>query len=278
MAIVAGLRLTGKPSAAMRSAMLHGLDQLGPYRAPPLALVVALALTRAGRVRAVFPFVSTAVAALLGWAWLLEGARPWRMLWAPVGTAQHLVLAAAAAIGLGLVGARRHGRWIVLGAVVAVAWWVAGSPPARDEFWRVWLAGALAIGVVQWASAAEQVRGVAAPFALAAGLGAAGAAWPWPLAALVLAAAALPGLRGGVPVLPLAVLTGATATAASLGAGRLVQGRVTAVDCACVLALLAPRAVPSVARRLGTRNVAAPFIVVIGAAALTWAVRHLTFR
>lgn len=255
----------------MRPGMMHGIGVIGPYRAAVLALVVAVGLVLAGRARPVLGRVSLGVGALLGWGWLLGGVQPWRMVWAPVGVAERLVLVAVVVIGVGVVGKR--GRWWGVGVTVAAAWWVAGSGLARGEFWRVWLVGGLAIWAAYRASGRDGGRGLAAPLGLAAGLAGAGAVG-WAPVAAVLAGAAVPGAEA----LGLAVLSGAAAVGASLGAGGLVRGRGNAVDLVCLVAVLAPAAVPGVARRLGRYRVGAPVVMAVGCGVLGWAAAHLRLR
>lgn len=248
------------------------------YEAPLLAFAASLALVAAGRVRAV-PWATGAAAAagmLLGWAWRL--ARPFalpaleRSLSASAGTARHLLLIAAVALGAGLLAERGRSRWLTAAAAVFVGWWMACSPAAGAQFWRAWLAGALLVVLLLDANGRGGAgRLVAVPLALAAGLLAVGAPAPWPDVALVAAGAALPLLAADIATpLPLAMLGAAMAMAASLGAGRLARGGFGAVDLACLLALAAPWLVAPAAQRLGRAAPAAPVAVAAVAGALAW--------
>ncbi len=254
------------------------------YEAPLLAVAASFALVIAGRMRAV-PWATGAAAAagmLLGWGWRLD--RPvalsalGRSLSASAGTAQHLLLIAAAALGAGLLAERGRSRWLAMAAAVLVGWWMARSPAAGAQFWRAWLAGAALVMLLLGAESrgangrlGGAGRLTAVPFALVAGLLAVGVPAPWPNVALVGAGAVLPLLaaEGAVP-LPLAMLGAAMVMAASLGAGRLARGGFGPVDLACLLALAAPWLVSPAAQRLGRAAPAAPIAVAIVAGALAW--------
>ena len=249
------------------------------YEAPLLAFAVSSALVLAGRMRAL-PWATgaaTAAGMLLGWVWRLY--RPFalptleRTLSASAGTAQHLLLIAAVALGAGLLAERGRSRWLTAAAAVLVGWWVARSPAAGAQFWRAWLAGAVLVVVLLGASGRGSGAGrlAAVPLALAAGLLAVGAPAPWPDVALVAAGAALPLLAAeNATPLPLAMLGAAMTVAASLGAGRLVRGGFGPVDLACLLALAAPWLVAPAAQRLGRATPAAPVAVAAVIGALAW--------
>lgn len=245
------------------------------YEAPLLALALSLALVFAGRMRRTAWATGGAAGtgALLGWGLRLGGPRPWSALIAPASTAQHLLLVAAVALGAGLLGARLRGawpgRWLAVAVAILVGWWVARSPAAGAQFWRAWVVCAALVAPLLRAGDAGRLA--AAPLALGAGLLAAGASAPWQDIGFVVAAAALPLLAAqGVAPLPVALLGAATATAASLGAGRLARGGIGSVDLACALALAAPWLVAPAARRLGRAAPAAPIAVAVVAGALAW--------
>lgn len=131
----------------------------------------------------------------------------------------------------------RRGRWVRWGPVwlaAGLTWWVAHMPGGQEEFWRVWAVASVAVWVLARGVGAiapgKAVRASAAAAALAGGLAVTGAPLGWLVAALVL-------LVSG-PVAP--VLTGVTAVAASLGAGRLGRGGFGPVDAACVGSVLVP--------------------------------------
>ena len=249
------------------------------YEAPLLGFAASLVLVLAGRTRAAPWAASVAAAAgmLLGWAWRLD--RPSRLaalghtLFASAGTAQHLLLVAAAALGAGLLAEKGRSRWLTLAAAILVGWWMARSPAAGVQFWRAWLVGALLVVLLLAVDgrAGGAKRLAAVPLALAAGLVAVRAPVPWPDVALVAAGAVLPPLvvADGAP-LPLAMLGAALALGASLSAGRLARGGFDSVDLACLLALAAPWLVAPAARRLGRAEPAAPVVVAVVAGALAW--------
>ena len=265
------------PSLAMLPAPVPMLWRA--YEAPLLGFAASLVLVLAGRTRAA-PWatgVAAAAGMLFGWAWRLD--RPFRLaafghsLSASAGTAQHLVLVAAAALGAGLLAGRGRGRWLAAAAAVLVGWWMARGPAAGAQFWRAWLAGSLLMVLLLAATgrAGDAKRLAAVPLALATGLLAVRAPVPWPDVALVGAGAVLPLLatEGAAP-LPLAMVGTAMAMGADLSAGRLARGGFGAVDLACLLALAAPWLVAATARRLGRAERAAPVVVAVVAGAVAW--------
>jgi hypothetical protein len=246
---------------------------LGAHQAPVLAIAVSLALVLTGRLpRAGWAAGAAAGAgALLGWGARLGGPRPWRLVFAPESTPQHLLLVAAVILGAGLLATKVRSRGLAAASAVLAGWWVALSPAAGVQFWRAWLAIAV-LPILLLRVAADTKRLAAAPLALAAGLLATGAPSPWPDVGLVAAAAALPLLaaEGAMAPLPLALLGVTTAAAADLGAGRLPRAGFGPVDLACLLALAAPLAVAPAARRLGRAAPAAPAAVAVIAGVLAW--------
>lgn len=228
-----------------------------------VAVAVVLSMALLGRVVARPGFGPAAAAAgvLAGWAALLP-AQAWRAVLTPRGMMDALLLPAVAAVLLGLLSPWLRGRaerWGPVLLILLTGWWVAGA--GRAEFWRVWLV----VGLAAWAlgRGATGARVTAAALALWGGLVLAGAPAMWIAAALVaVAASGAVWAAGGVlpPVLLVAV-----AACADLAAGRLVRGRVTAVDVACVLAVAAAWLVPVLAPRLGRRT--GPLLAVPVAAA-----------
>lgn len=277
--------LTGKPAVAMRAAMSFSFQHLltmpgGVLLHHPVlsacmpalaALGVALALGLAGRATgARWPAAASgAMGALTGWV-ALPGVAP-RAVLAPRAMADFLLLPAAAAALAGIASPRlrgRAGRWLPWALAVLAGWWLAGSAPARPEFWRVWFAVVLAAwllarGVGMPGAPGAGGRALAAALALWGGLLLAGAPPVWVAAALVAAAAGAAWPVGGaLPPLLLATV----AAAADLGAGRLAQGRLNAADLACLLAPGAAWLVPRMAARLGR---AGRVLAMPAAAALT---------
>ncbi len=240
----------------MRAAMpsfsfAHPFTMPGFSAAPPLlAFGVGLAGRAAGARWAVA--ASGAAGALAGWMALLPWASAPRAVLAPRAVPEFLLLPAAAAALAGIAASRLRGRaerWAPWALAVLAGWWLARSAPARPEFWRVWFAVVLAAWLLTRAAGTSGANGraLAAALALWGALLLAGVPPVWAAAA----AAGAAWLAGGA--LP-PVLLAALAAAADLGAGRLVQGRVNAVDLACLLAPGAAWLVPWTAARLGRRG------------------------
>ncbi len=259
---------------------------LSAYMAPLLASGVALALGLAGRATgARWPIAASgAMGALAGWMALLPWGAALRAVLTPRAMTDALLLPAAAAALAGIASAGLRGRaerWLPWALAVLAGWWLAGSTPARPEFWRVWLAVVLAAwllgrGVGGAGAPGAGGRAMAAALALWGGLLLAGAPPVWVAAALVAAAAGAAWPLGGA--LP-PVLLATVAAAADLGAGRLVQGRLNAVDLACVLAPGAAWLAPRMAGRFGAgRPGAGRVLAVPAAAALTAGVAWLGGR
>jgi len=246
--------LTALPSRT--AALLHGAA-VHAYAPPMVALVGALALGLIGKAGPRwFVGAAGAVGAFAGWTALLPVSAALRAVLTPRAMADFLLLPAAAVALSGLAAPWLRGRaerWLPLTLGVLAGWWLAGSAPARPEFWRVWLA----IAVVAWALARSVDpdknggRALAAALALWGGLLVAGAPPVWNAAALVAVAAAAAAwcLGGALP--PVLVVT--VAAAADLGAGRLVRAGLNAADLACLLALGAAWLTPWAEARLGMR-------------------------
>jgi len=262
-------------------AALHN-DVLYAYAPPLLAFGVALALGLTGRATgARWPVAASgAVGALAGWMALLPWTAALRAVLAPRAMADFLLLPAAAAALAGLAASRLRGRaerWLPWALMALTGWWLARSATAQLEFWRVWLTVVLAAWLLARGVEGAGGRALAVGLALWDALLLAGAPPVWIAAALVAAAASAAAwpLGGAVPP----VLLAAAATAADLGSGRLVQGRLNAADLACLLApgaaWLVPRIAPGLAARLGRTG---PVLAVPAAAALTAGVAWLGGR
>lgn len=262
-------------------AALHN-DVLYAYAPPLLAFGVALALGLAGRATgARWPVAASgAVGALAGWMALLPWTAALRAVLAPRAMADFLLLPAAAAALAGLAASRLRGRaerWLPWALMALVGWWLARSATAQPEFWRVWLTIVLAAWLLARGVEGAGGRALAVGLALWGALLQAGAPPVWIVTALVAAAASAAAWPLGGTLPP--VLLAAAATAADLGSGRLVQGRLNAADLACLLApgaaWLVPRIAPGLAARFGR---AGPVLAVPAAAALTAGVAWLGVR
>ena len=259
--------LPGRAEAVLHSGMLYA------YAPPLTALGVTLALGLIGKAGA-RPLAAAAGAggALTGWAALLPVAAALRAMLAPRALADFLLLPALAVALAGLASPWLRGRaerWLPLALMVLAGWWLAGSAPARTEFWRVWLA----IGVAAWLlarAAGQRAAGgqmLAAALALWGGLLVAGAPPVWIAAALVAVAAAAAAWCLGAALPP--VLMATAAAAADLGAGRLVRAGLNPADLACLLALGAAWLMPPVQARFGRRlRRAGPAAAALATAAL----------
>jgi len=265
--------LPGRAEALLHAAALHA------YAPPLTALGAALALGLVGKA-GLRPLLAAAGAggALAGWAALLPIAAALRAVLAPRAMADFLLLPAAVAALAGLASPWLRGwaeRWLPVALAVLAGWWLAGSTPARPEFWRVWLA----VGAAAWLLArpvgnyAAGGRALAAAVALWGGLLVAGAPAVWIAAALVAVAAAAGAWCLGAALPPMLVAT--VAAAADLGVGRLVRAGLNAADLACLTAIGAAWLAPLVEARLGRRlGGAGPAAAALSAAALatgaTW--------
>ena len=169
-------RLFTMPGAAiLHDPVLHA------FQPPLLALGVALALGLIGRAAGARWLLANAGAAgaLAGWMMLPAGA-VLRTVLTPRTMTDFLLLPAAAVLVVGLAAPWLRGRaerwrgraerWLPIALAVLAGWWLAGSAPARPEFWRVWLA----VGLVAWLLA--RGGGAGAVGRAAGGRGAAGLA------------------------------------------------------------------------------------------------------
>ncbi len=259
--------LPGRAEAALHSGVLHA------YAPPVAAFGVALALGLIGRAGP-RPLLAVAGAggALAGWAALLPMAAALRAVLAPRAMADFLLLPAVAVVLAGLAAPWLRGRaerWLPWASIVLSGWWLARSAPARMEFWRVWLAAGVAAWLLTRAAGQRAAGGqvLAAALALWGGLLVAGAPPIWIAAALVAVAAASAAWLLGAALPP--VLLATVATAADLGAGRLVRAGLNAADLACLLALGAAWLVPPVQMRFGRQfGRASPAATALSVAAL----------
>jgi len=256
-------------------ALLH-VPVLHAYEPPLVALGVALVLGLIGWAAGARWLATTAGAAgaLAGWVALLPLATALRAVLAPRAMADFLLLPAVAVVLAGLAAPWLRGRaerWAPVALAVLVGWWLAGSAPARPEFWRVWLA----VGLAAWLLARGAGQGapggggrvLAAALALWGGLLVVGAPPVWIAAALVAVAAALAAwpLGGALPPL----LVASVAAASDLGTGRLVRAGLNAADLACLLAFGAPWLARWTGMRSGKRlGRAGPAVAVVASAGL----------
>ncbi len=234
-----------------------------------LTVAAAGALLLRGR-RGAWTAVAAATAVSVGWALLSPGVQA---LWAPRGLLEHLA-APAVAVTLAAALAIRFGRPRALtgAATLFAAWWIAGAPAARPEFWRVGFAILAGTWLLHRLGAGEGRRALAAALTLWAGLVVAGAPGAWIGASLVLAGAAAGVSVGGA--MPAALLAMGI-VAADVAAGRLMRGGVGLVDLVCLAAIAAPAAGGWAERALGRRLgragiVAAPVLVAAVAVLLAW--------
>ncbi len=259
--------LPGRAEALLHDAVLHA------YAPPLVALGVALAIGAIGKA-GVRPLLAAAGAggALVGWAALLPMTAALPAVLIPRAMPDFLLLPALVAMLAGLATPWLRGRaerWLPVALAALAGWWLAGSMPARAEFWRVWLAVGVAAWLLTRAAGPLAVGGrmLAAALALWGGLLMAGASPVWIAAALVAVAAAAGAwcLGAALPPVLMAAVLGATV----LGAGRLVRAGLNATDLACLLALGAAWLPPWIEARLGRRlGRAGPATAVLGTAAL----------
>ena len=261
-----------------RAASLAWAAHRAPLLASALALAVALLATALRR-----PALAAAagpVGVAVGWAALAAVGGAPRLALSPRTLPERLLLPAALALVAVAVLPLARGRWatagwMLLGALIG--WWLAGTPAARVEFWRVGAACTL----LAWALAASAGRdagpAAAAALTLWGALLLVGAPAMSLGAASVVAAAALGSLvaRPWPPAPALAVLAAAAAAAASLGGGRLVRGQVAAVDVACLAAAVAPWLVRPIGGLVPRAAWLAPFAAAAAATGAAWAIARV---
>lgn len=218
-----------------------------------------------------------AAGALAGWA-LLPGVAL-QSVWVPRTVPDHLLLPAAAALAAALASPwlrGRAGRWMPAVLALAVGWWVAGSAPARPEFWRVWATVAAAVLLLPRLTGPGGAQSAAVAASLAVGLLAAGAPPVWVVVATVAAGAAVGAWATGGAI-PATVLVVAAAVV-DLGAGRLVRAGFNGMDLACILPPLAALMTPAIGARLGRLGRTAQPAAVAAAAALVGAAAYIGAR
>ena len=250
------------------------MANLVPIAAPLAVAVVAVIAGRlATRRRPEWRPVAAAAALVVGWAVLAGGPRAW---WAPRLVVDHLAGAALALVLGAAMAVRLRGRaqaWAALIAAGAAAWWIAGAPAARPEFWRCWFAVMVLGWVVRRFGFDAGAPALALGSTLAFGLFAAGAPLGDVVVAVVVCGVVLVGWRErrAVPAMALAVAV----AAAELGAGRLVRGGIGMVELVCVAAIAAAAlrgwAGGVLQRRLGrSTEVVAPVALALAGAAFAW--------
>jgi len=268
--------LTGQGDDAKRADMLSlpNLVLFQGYGPALLALAVALVVGAAARLSGRGGAgLAGAAGALAGWAAMAPSLVA---AWSP-RTVQDFALLPAAGVLLAAAAAPwlrgRPGRWLPALLTVGAGWWLAGSTPARPEFWRVWAVVAVAAVLLGRVFGTQGGRSVATAAALAVGLVVAKAAPAWLGFGAVLGLAAVgAGVTGGA--MP-AVLVVVGAAVVDLGLGRLVRGGFNAIDLACVLApvagLVAAWAVPRLGRRWGVmRDVVGVLVGMAVVAGAVW--------
>ena len=243
----------------------NGLDTFwAAYAGPVLAFGVSLLAVALGRLTR-GRWLPAAVGVLVGWAVLVPVQALGVALITPRTPVDFLLLPVLLTLVAGLLPGRL-GRWAPVLVVVAAGWWLAGSPAAGRQFWRVWAAVALAAWLLSRAVRQEPGRGVAAALTLWGGLVVAGAPPVWGVVSLVLLAAALALLAGRAALPP--VLVAVAGAAACLGSGRMARGGFGAVDAAVLLVIAAPVLVPVLRARMGRLGRAGPVLAVPASAAL----------
>ncbi len=249
------------------------------YLSAFLALAVALAgglLCRGKSKSGVLPAIGAA-ACLAGWAALVPFASLPREAWSPRAGPELLLLPAVGAVLAVLAAARLGGRlerWGPALLAILAGWWIASSPVARPEFWRVWFFTGLLAWLLSRLIAGQSGRGLASGLALWGGSVLAGAPAGWAGAALVLAAAwagLLPAEAGAVP----SALVAATIAGADLASGRLLHGGLDLTDCVCLGACVAPMLTQPIANRFGKRlggavNLLAAAVAAVLTVAFAW--------
>jgi hypothetical protein len=249
------------------------LALLPVWRPPAAAALIAAAARLTGLARSPRgPALSAAAATLAGW--LLQGM--------PAGAWPHLVWMAGHAgwlPGFGLAGlavivaadmAVRTGRrgprwWLLPASAAACAWWLRGAPLSGAGIINgmpVFLCLCAAFPLARRLARTDPGWGSAgAALALAGSLAVTGAAPAWPRAALVPGAAGLVllGLRDVGPALASLLVVVAAATLVASDHGRL-----TPVDAACLVPLLAWVLVPLLTPRISRTGPALACLVAAG--------------
>lgn len=249
---------------------------LTAYAAPLAAFVIATALPLVARGKA-WVEVAGGLGVLAGWVLLLPLPPVTRVIWAPHRGVEMLVGPAVACVaGVALIACRggRQARLISVLLAAFAGWWVARIGVGTADFWRVWLAISGLTWVVGRITAVRADRFLVLALALWGGLAVAGVGAAWLMAAVVVAAAAAglvaSGTKTALPAASVAALLGA----ADLTRGRLLRGRLDAVDLACLAALVAPLVSAALAGRLGrlSDRLAPVLAGIVGAAATVAAV------
>ncbi len=247
--------------------------------APVAALLVAVVALAGGR--SVRPLLACAagLGALAGW--LVLAPEPLALLH-PAGLLARLPGVGLLAAAAGLVSLRGP-AWLAKVATVAMGAaagaWLAGAAGRAgvDAMQPPVLAGAV-LAFLVGRRLERPSQAIVAAAVLAGGLLAAGTPVVWPLAAMVVGAAALASLGGGA-LSPVAVALAGLTVAADLAQGRFRAG-FNAVDAACLAPLLALWLLPRIegriarvnAKRLGPWSAAA-VTVAVGVAAVWLAAR-----
>ena len=251
-----------------------------------LSALVALAIALAGgllcrdKSRQALLAGIGAAACLAGWAVLLPISGLLRAAWSPRNGPELLLLPAAASVLAGLAAGRLRGRlqrWAPALLAIFTAWWLATSPLARPEFWRVWFVAAFLTWPLSRAIAGQAARGLASGLALWGGLVLAGSPSSWIGGALVYAASWAGLLPAGAGAIPSA-LAAATIAGADLAAGRLVRGGLDFADYVCLGATAAPALTGPIATRLGRAGGFANVLAAIAAALLTFGGAWILYR
>lgn len=275
--------LPPRPRPGKLTAMIfipHSIDAaLREYAAPLAALAsVAVAALACGKGPSSW---RPAVSVLVGWALLAPLRALPQAAWAPHRALEVLLApAVASAALLGLVAWRgiARPRLVATGLAVFAGWWVARELVGVVDFWRVWVALALLPLLFRRTVGEAPGPGMVTGLALAGGLAVVGAPAGMVMAALVAAACGLGELALGGQAIPwplLATLVGVV----DVGGGRLLHGRVGAVDLACLGALAAPVLAGAVERRAGKGGSSAGVALsgaagAAGSVALVWLFRR----
>lgn len=252
---LASRRLDGNAVGAHAALVTIDLARLTATDAPFAAALTAAAVAVAGgllvRRRPLWVPGVAAAAALVGWG-VLAGITA-RSVISPRLPAESLVGAAGMLLVGALLGLRWRSRWVGAAAAMLAAWWLAGTPAARPEYWRVLFGALAAAWLLRGTGGGEPRRAWAVGAAVWGASALAGAPAAAGLA-LVLATVAAglwlttPG--GAIPAgLSMLALAGA-----EVGAGRALRGGIGVVDLACLGALAAPASIAAVERALQRRT------------------------
>ncbi len=192
-----------------------------------------------------------ACAVLAGWVAIF--AADWRWWLVPRVAGEWLLVPGAIVVAAEAGRARWRSRWWSVGAVCFSAWWLAGAPQARANFWRVEFGAALTAWMLTRGGADTPDRGLATALTVVGGAILGGAETRWFAAALVMAAVCLGLLGAGRPGRIAPGLLTVGLVGAEIMGGRALRGGLGVLDLACLGAIGAPVLVRWAERRLRRR-------------------------